>query len=97
MVEVGGSNPPGPTKRETLSIGGGFSFVARPDETDDSGSMVRDPRARSTPSAPQGAKPAGVKRAKACFASSAWSYQITNPRSGVGFSFLTRQDGIRLV
>ena len=27
MVEVGGSNPPGPTKRETLAIGGGFSFV----------------------------------------------------------------------
>jgi hypothetical protein len=26
MVEVGGSNPPGPTKRETLAIGGGFSF-----------------------------------------------------------------------
>ncbi len=27
MVEVGGSNPPGPTKRETLAIGGGFSFL----------------------------------------------------------------------
>jgi len=26
MVEVGGSNPPGPTKRETLAIGAGFSF-----------------------------------------------------------------------
>jgi hypothetical protein len=24
MVEVGGSNPPGPTKRETLAIGGVF-------------------------------------------------------------------------
>ena len=26
MVEVGGSNPPGPTKLKTLAIGGGFSF-----------------------------------------------------------------------
>jgi len=26
MVEVGGSNPPGPTKWQTLAIGGGFSF-----------------------------------------------------------------------
>ena len=28
MVEVGGSNPPGPTKRQTLASGGGFLFGA---------------------------------------------------------------------
>ena len=28
MVEVGGSNPPGPTKRQTLASGGVFLFGA---------------------------------------------------------------------
>ena len=28
MVEVGGSNPPGPTKRQTLASSGGFLFGA---------------------------------------------------------------------
>ena len=43
MVEVGGSNPPGPTKRETLAIGGGFSFGGfKLGEPDHSGSTKCD-------------------------------------------------------
>ena len=44
MVEVGGSNPPGPTKYKGLAFGGVFCLAARLDETDDSGSTKSDYR-----------------------------------------------------
>ena len=81
MVEVGGSNPPGPTKTDkTLAIGGAFSFerfrsgVKRRRRFDKIATHRSD---LQSPESKLAATPEGV-RAREAIASrlpSAWSYQ----------------------